>query len=472
MQFLDPKTFLLKSSLSRRLYSEFAAPQPIIDFHTHLDPVRFVTDEPFTDIVDLWVTADQYKWRAMRMNGVPEKTITGLSTDPADRFAAWAGTLGHLAGNPLFEWSHMELQRFFGIEEILTPTNAEEIRRRCNDRLKEPELRPRALLRQAGVEVFVTSDQWLDPLDNHRKALAEETQPRMLPSLRADEALAVDSPGFPKWLEKLAAHTGREIVSLTDFQEALRHRLEEFAEAGCCISDHGIDQLFYEECPPDRAADLFAEVTAGKPLGGPKAAALKTHLLTFLSNQYAKRRWTLQLHVGAQRQTSRRLAKAAGKAGGYACIGSTLDIAILARLLDALEQQGGLPRTIIYPLNPGDYEMIASLCGSFVEDGMPGKLQLGPAWWYNDHRTGIQRHLAALANHALLGRFIGMTTDSRSFLSSVRHEYFRRVLCDQLGEWVEIGQLPNDPDWLGRLIRAVCHDNAAGFLLEKSRASR
>ncbi len=458
MIFLEKGSYLLPGETARNLYAA-AAPLPVVDIHTHLDPKRFAENAPFEDFADLWIAADPYKWRAMRMNGIPESVITG-SVAPAERFAAWTATLSMLAGNPLFEWSHLELRNFFGIEAVLTQENADSVRRQVNERLGEEAALPRSLLKLAGVETFMTSDGWLDNLEWHRQCREAKTDPKMLPSLRADQALEVDSPGFVAWLGKLTDTTGKDTATLRGFWEALEARLDAFAAVGCRLSDHGIDHLFFEPCSDSEAETLFKKAASGQKLEAGEADALRTDLLVRLAGAYARRGWTMQLHIGAQRKTSSRLASVAGKAGGYACIGSSLDVATLVCLLDAMEERGGLPRTILYPLNPSDYEMLGSLLGSFVEDGVPGKLQLGAAWWFNDHRYGIERHLEAVSAYGLLGRFIGMVTDSRSFLSGVRHEVFRRILCAHLGDLIERGQLPNEPYLILPLLRNVCYNNA------------
>ena len=459
MNFLDDISWLLPQPKAQQLYHEIAKHCPIIDFHTHLDPERFAKDEPFADFSELWIAADPYKWRAMRMNGIPERVITG-EAEPVERFRAWAETLLQLPGNPLFEWSHLELRRFFGIDDLLTPDSAGTIHEEVNRQLRMEESRPRALLRRGGVETVVTSDQWLDSLNWHRQAAREEAQPSMLPSLRSDQALDVEAAGFRDFIAELSERTGVSVDSLDSYLAALDTRLDAFAEVGCRLADHGIDELFFEPCSQKEAEASFKTALDGESLDPAQAARLKTHLLIRLCAAYAKRGWTLQLHLGAQRETSTRLAEAAGKAGGYACIGSSIDVRVLARLLDAMEQDGALPRTILYPLNPSDYEMMGSLLGSFAEDGVPGKLQLGPAWWFNDHRAGIERQLEAVSAYGLLGRFIGMVTDSRSYLSSVRHEVFRRLLCSRMGAWVEAGQLPDDDAFLRETIENISHRNA------------
>jgi len=459
--------FLLHTSTAQALYHEVAASLPVIDYHTHLSPERFLNNGNFAHMDALWLETDPYKWRAMRMHGVPEEEITG-NIDPRKRFQAWAATLPKLAGNPLSHWCHMELTQFFGIDEWLGPDNADRIYDACNAQLSQPDFRPQALLDRSRMEVLVTSDDWLDDLDAHRQASSAELKTRIRPSLRADAALDFESASFADFRQGLEQRTGQATDTLEGYVAGLTDRLDFFASAGCVIADHGIDELEFAPFDQRVAARSYETVIRGGSLNSDDAAALRSYVFLQVAAAYAQRGWTLLLHLGAQRNTSTRLAQTVGRAGGYAAIGNPIDCGALTQLLDAMERhmehQGGLPRTIIFPLNPNDYEAVASLCGSFVEDGVPGKVQLGPAWWYNDHRTGIERHLSAVADHAVLGHFLGMVTDSRSFLSGVRHDYFRRVLCNRLGAWIEAGEIPNDNAQISELIQAICYRNAATML--------
>lgn len=460
MNFPLHEHFLLHTRTARSLFEEVASTCPVIDFHTHLDPERYSRNQPFTEISDLWIRSDPYKWRAMRMNGIPERLITG-DASPEERFEAWAATLPLLAGNPLFHWSRLELKRFFGIGTLLTPDTAAKVRSQCNEQLAEPHLRPRALLSQCGVELFMTSDPWCGEgdLDAHQRAFSEKQTPVMTPSLRADEVMRIGTSGFAAWLRDLERSTEITIESLDNLQQALLLRLDAFGRCGCTLADLGLDRVPGVGGSIAEAAGIFAKGRGGT-VGAEDSDKWTSWWVRWFAAQCSERNWLLQLHLGAQRQTSERLADLSGGAGGYACIGNSLDIQALARLLNTMEKNGGLPRMLLYPLNPNDLTPLASLCGAFVEDGMPGKLLLGAAWWYNDHRDGIEKQLRALANHALLGRFPGMVTDSRSYLSGIRHEYFRRVLCNLLGQWVEAGELPADPGFLHPLLRDLCYGNA------------
>jgi glucuronate isomerase len=394
--------FLLGSGIARRLYHEIAAPLPIIDYHCHLDAARLASNEAFENLTQLWVASDPYKHRAMRMAGVPERLITGDASD-REKFDAWALVCPQTLGGPLFPWSALELKRFFDIDQLLTPDTAARIWHHCQAQLSEPDFRPRALLERTRTSLVCTSNALGDDLSAHELLAAKGESLRVIPSPRDPDH--VDGT-----------------------------RLDAFDTLGCRIADHSATTI----------ADLDG--------------------VLLMAREYARRGWTLQLHLGAQRETSSRLRHLAGPAGGYATIGNSVDVPGLCRFLDALEQTHALPRMILYPLNPSDYPALATLTGSFAEDAVPGKIQLGPAWWFNDHEWGIRQHLDALAQYGLLATFIGMTTDSRSLLSMVRHEMFRRILCDWIGGQVASGRFPEDEALLGTLVRRLCHDNAASFV--------
>ncbi|HPM84966.1 MAG TPA: glucuronate isomerase [Candidatus Anammoximicrobium sp.] len=399
--------FLLKTETARRLYHEFAAGLPIIDYHCHLDPRDLADDRVFENLTQVWIASDPYKHRAMRIAGVPERLITGDATD-REKFDAWAATVPQTLGNPLFHWTALELKRYFGITEWLSAESAGCVWETCNALLRSPGFTARALIARANVECLCTSDRLQDDLDSHARLAQSEFATRVLPSLRVDDCETVD--------RALGAQ-----------------RLDVFEQAGCRLADHALDDF-------------------------------RSDHLRFLASEYGRRGWIMQLHIGAQRQTSTRLRRLAGPAGGYATIGRLCDIPGLCRFLDDLDKDACLPRMILYPLNPADNAALATLTGSFAEDGVRGKIQFGPAWWYNDHALGIRNQLDALANYGLLSAFIGMTTDSRSLLSMTRHEYFRRVLCDWLGDQVQAGSLPDDDQLLGPLVRAVAYDNARRWL--------
>jgi glucuronate isomerase len=454
---------LLGTKTARTLYHEFAAGLPIIDYHCHLDPRDLAGDRRFENLAQLWVTSDPYKHRVMRLAGVPEQAITGNASD-REKFDRWAATVPRTIGNPLYSWTALELKRYFGLDEPLAPDTAQRIWAACNGRLAEPGFTARGLLAQRGVECVCTSDRLLDDLAPHAAASSAGGGLRVLPSLRSDDIVAVASTEFLPWLQALAATTGIAVADLDSFRAAVALRLDAFARAGCRLADHALDDFCYVTTHESEAAALFARRLRGETLGDRELVALCSALLRWLALEYARRNWVLQLHLGAQRNTSTRLRRLAGPAGGYATIGRATDVPSLCAWFDELEQAGGLPRTILYPLDPADFVPLATLTGSFAEDGVAGKLQLGPAWWFNDHEAGMRAQLDALANHSLLANFIGMTTDSRSLLSMVRHEYFRRVLCDWLGAQAERGAFPAEVATLGALVHALCYENARRML--------
>ncbi|WKN43852.1 glucuronate isomerase [Tunicatimonas pelagia] len=451
--------FLLSNSTARALFHDVAHSLPIIDYHNHIDPVALAENRQYENLTQLWLSLDPYKHRLMRINGVPEDRITGEASD-YDKFMAWAHTLPRTLGNPLYHWSALELQRVFGIKETLTEENAQMVWQACQEQLQQEEFRAANLIKRWGVETMSTSDDLLDDLQPHQQATLTHSL-NVYPSLRGDTILAFSSQHYRAWIKELATQTGLTIRNLEDYQTAIQQKIHDFDQAGCRLADHALDPDFYFALPSEaQAMNYFHQIIAGNKLNQQESVQLTSYLLNFLGKAYAEQGWILQLHIGAQRQTSTRLKKITGGAGGFAGIGHACDIDSLCRFLDSLEQAGQLPRMILYTLNPSDYEALASLTGSFAEDGVAGKIQLGPAWWYNDHYEGIQHHLKVLANYGMLSRFLGMTTDSRSPLSFSRHEYFRRVLCNTLGTWVKEGHLPNDTKLLSELVQNLCYENA------------
>jgi glucuronate isomerase len=458
--------FLLKTAIARRLFHEYAERLPIIDYHGHLDARVLAENRPFANLAQAWIVGDPYKHRAMRMVGVPERLITGTSTD-REKFDVWAATVPRMLGNPLYAWTALELKRFFAISEPLSPENANNIWETANAALRTPEFLPRRLLSRANVECLCTSDGLLADLDAHATLAQSGFATRVLPSLRGDDVLAVESPDYADWMRRLASAIGVVIDSVDAFEEAVARRLDAFGRLGCRLADHALDDFAYDSVGRDDFASLFQRRLDGDAISTDETKRLRSALLGLLGACYGRRGWVMPLHLGAQRRTSTRLAVLAGPAGGYATIGNSCDVASLCRFLDDLERRESLPRTILYPLNPADNAALATLTGSFAEDGVGGKIQCGPAWWYNDHALGIRRHLETLANYGLLSTFIGMTTDSRSLLSMARHEYFRRVLCDYLGELMENGELPDDFTLVGRCVQDIAYNNARRWFVPK-----
>ena len=461
-----PPNFLLQNDTAVALFQS-VADLPIMDYHNHLNPADLANNRQYENMTQLWLSLDPYKHRMMRINGVPEEQITGPASD-REKFQRWAETLPRVLGNPLFHWSALELKRVFDIDELLTPDSAERIWKLCNEKLQNDDYRLLNLMKYWNVQWMSTSDDLLSDLEPHRQvSLTNELE--VCPSLRGDAMLAFEQANFANWLSTLSEQTGQAIHSLEDYQVAIAQKLDHFVEAQCRLADHALDPDFHFSLPTEQeAARYFRQVVNREALNPKEATQLKSYLLHFLGRAYAERGWILQLHIGAQRSTSSRLKQLAGSAGGYASIGTTCDIDSLCRFLDSLEQASQLPKIILYTLNPSDYEALASLTGSFAEDGVPGKIQLGPAWWYNDHYEGIQRHLTVLASYGMLSRFVGMTTDSRSPLSFSRHEYFRRILCNTVGTWAEEGQLPADIDMLSTLVRDISCQNAEQWIQHKS----
>ena len=374
----SPPSFLLRTETAQRLFQEYAASLPVIDYHCHLSPADIADNRRFSDLTQLWIDCDPYKWRAMRLNGIGERLITGDSS-ARERFTAWAHTLPRLAGNPLFHWSCMELSRYFGIDEILGPDNAARIWDHCNEWLKVPDLQVQGLLKKARVEIVCTSDELLDDLSPHAALEPETDGLCLLPSLRGDSILAFQDPDFAAWLERLAKLTSLSVASLQDYKKAVSARLDSFSRAGCLLADHSLDRFSFDPADEKTAEGLFQAVLGGRPLQARELMGLQSHVLVFLGGEYARRGWAMQLHLGAQRQTSTRLRNLLGPAGGFTCMGNSVDVAALCAFLDCLESRGSLPRTVLYNLNPADTEMLASLSGSFVQEGVVCKVQPGPA---------------------------------------------------------------------------------------------
>jgi glucuronate isomerase len=452
--------FLLTNHTAVTLFHSVAKDLPVVDYHNHLNPLHLAENKQFKNISELWVTGDPYKHRAMRINGIPEHGITGGATDK-EKYLHWAKTFPKTMGNPLFHWTCLELKHIFGIDELLLEQNAEMVWNHCNSKLQEGDFSAINLLRKWNAETVCTSDDLLDDLTPHQKATRLNIGLTVLPSLRSDSIIAFETPGFAGWLARLSEVTGLEIKTLDQYKEAIVLKLNHFDAAGCRLSDHSLDGGFHFDFDSEKNPDhLFKSILAGDSLTEKELSVLMTHMLVFLGQEYGKRRWVMQLHMGAQRYTSSRLRMIAGPAGGYATIGQSCDIKGLCTFLDTLEQQEHLPRTILYTLNPIDNAAFATLTGSFAEDGIAGKVQFGPAWWYNDHCDGMRQQLITLSSYGLFGHFIGMTTDSRSILSFSRHQYFRRLLCNLIGEWVENGHLPNDSGLLSQLVADISYNNS------------
>lgn len=455
--------FLLETEAAQRLYHEYAAVQPIIDFHCHLPPRDIATNRRFTDLFEIWLQGDHYKWRAMRANGVPERFCTG-DAPPLEKFRAWAATVPHTLRNPLYHWTHLELVRYFGITESLDERNADEIWAATGELLATSRLSTHGILQTFSVETLCTTDDPADDLSYHAGLAASDLPTRVLPSFRPDAALAVHRPDFfTAWCDRLAAAANREIRSFVDLLGALDERAGAFHAVGCRLSDHGLDSCPANPCPDAEAAAIFSRARAGLAASPDEQRQYAAVVMRFLGQLYARRGWTMQLHLGALRNANGRLFRALGPDQGCDSIRDCPQAESLARYLDALDSEGLLPKTILYNLNPADNYVFATMIGNFQDGSMAGKLQLGSGWWFLDQQEAMEWQLNALSNLGLLSRFVGMVTDSRSFMSYPRHEYFRRTLCNLLGADMERGRVPKDFGLVGRMVRGICHDNAAGY---------
>lgn len=455
--------FLLGTATARRLYHTFAEPEPIFDFHCHLSPRYLAENRQFNNLHEIWLEGDHYKWRAMRANGVPERFITGDAT-PREKFQAWAATVPQTLRNPLYHWTHLELTRYFGVTELLNADNAERVWNQANERLATPELSVYGILQKFRVSTVCTTDDPADDLGHHAVLAKSGIATRVLPVYRPDAAFAVGRPeALNAWVARLEQASGREVRTLAELLEALRARRDYFHERGCRLSDHGLEHCHAEPCTESEADAVFTAALEGRAATPAEQAKFVSFLMGFLGRLYAESGWTMQLHLGALRNNNSRLLRSLGPDTGFDSIGDFPQAAALSALLDRLDAENSLPKTILYNLNPADNSVFAAMAGNFQDGSVPGKVQLGSAWWFLDQKEGMEAQLNALSNLGLLSRFVGMVTDSRSFMSYPRHEYFRRVLCNLLGRDIEAGELPDDETLVGPLIRDICHENARRF---------
>ncbi|MBE6759295.1 MAG: glucuronate isomerase [Ruminococcaceae bacterium] len=455
--------FLLNTTTAKKLYAEYAAGQPIIDYHCHVSPREIFEDRHFANITELWLGGDHYKWRLMRSNGVDERYITG-DADDYEKFCRFAEVLPKAIGNPMYHWCHLELKNYFGYNGVLCPETADKVWKLCNEKLKEKNMGARGIIRQSNVVFIGTTDDPIDSLEYHRLIVEDDSISTVVaPSFRPDKALNMDKPGWKEYIAQLAEVSGVEITGMDSIKEALGRRLEHFAACGCKASDHGLDYMVYEEAAPDVLDSIIAKGLAGEAVTAAEADAVKTELLVFCAGEYVRLGWAMQLHYNCLRNPNSTMLAKLGPDTGFDCIGPHNGSRALARLLDRLYREDKLPRTIIYSLDPADNAFIDTLMGAFQGTEIPGKIQHGSAWWFNDNKQGMREQMTSLANLGLLGNFVGMLTDSRSFLSYTRHEYFRRILCALIGEWVENGEYPNDKAALGRIVSDICYGNACRY---------
>jgi len=453
--------FLLSNDAARRLYRQFAAAQPILDYHCHLSPRDIAENRRFANLFEIWLEGDHYKWRAMRANGVAEKYITGDAT-PYEKFLAWARTVPYTLRNPLYHWTHLELQRYFGITELLDETSAPSIWERANAVLST--LTAHAILKKFNVEVVCTTDDPTDDLCHHRAIAKSQLPTQVFPAFRPEKALAIGDPEFLPWVAKLSQIANVDVPDLSGLLKALNHRHDSFHALGCRLSDHGLIHCYATPCSERAAAAIFAKARAGKAISEDERAHFASFMMLFFGRLDAEKGWTKQLHLGALRNVNTTARQKIGADAGYDTIGDFPQASHLAAYLDLLEQENALPQMILYNVNPADTFQFATLIGNFEDGERPGKIQYGSAWWFLDQKQGITAQLDALSSAGLLSRFIGMITDSRSFMSYPRHEYIRRVLCDLIGQDVMRGELPNDDAVLGRLIQDICYWNAKQYL--------
>ena len=457
--------FLLGTQAARELYHSYASDLPIIDYHCHLPPQQVAENTQFENMTRVWLAGDHYKWRAMRSNGVRERYCTGDASDQ-EKFEAWAATVPYTLKNPLYHWTHLELRRPFGIfDRVLNAETAEGIWKVCNEKLAQPEFRARGIMKQMNVEVVCTTDDPIDDLAHHRAVAADDSfQIRMFPTFRPDKGMAVENPAkFNEWVDALAARADIEISDYQTYLEALRKRHLFFHEVGCRLSDHGIETVYAEDYTESEIGKAFEQVRSGSVLDERQIAQFKSAMLYEFGIMDHERGWVQQLHLGAIRNNNTRLFKRLGPDTGFDSIGDFEVARPLSTLLDRLDRTNQLPKTILYNLNPCDNEVLATMIGNFQDGSVPGKMQFGSGWWFLDQKSGMERQMDALSNLGLLSRFVGMLTDSRSFLSYTRHEYFRRILCNILGRDIEKGLMPRDYELVGGMVRAICHDNAASY---------
>ena len=466
--FMD-ENFLLSTGTAQELYHNYAGKMPILDYHCHINPQEIAENRKFENITQVWLGGDHYKWRQMRSNGVDEYYITGDAPD-REKFQKWAETLEKAIGNPLFHWSHLELQRYFGYYGVLNGETAEEVWNLCNGKLQQDSMSVRNLIRKSNVTLLCTTDDPVDDLKWH-KAIKEDGSfdVQVLPAWRPDKAMNLDKPDYPDYLSRLSEASGVKIGTFADLKEAIALRMKYFDERGCRVSDHGLDYVMYVPASQEEMERIFAARLAGKSLSAQDIAKFKTAFMLYAASQYKKLGWVMQLHYGCKRDNNTSMYKKLGPDTGYDCISNYAPADQLTDFLDAVNEAGGLPKTILYSLNPGDDELIGTVLGCFQDRDAVGKIQQGSAWWFNDNKTGMRKQMTSLANLGLLGNFVGMLTDSRSFLSYPRHEYFRRIMCELIGGWVENGEYPKDMKMLEKIVKGISYNNAVryfGFDLE------
>ena len=466
-QFLD-ENFLLTTKTSAKLYHEYAALMPIIDYHCHLSPKAIAENTQFKNITQIWLNGDHYKWRAMRTNGVDERYITGDQSD-REKFRKWAETVPYTMRNPLYHWTHLELKRYFGIHELLNSNSADRIYDECTEKLASEDFRVRQLLKKMNVKVICTTDDPIDSLNDHQKLKDENYEIPVYPAFRADQALELgDLIKFRSYLDQLEKSSNISIVDYNAFLKALKNRHDFFSKLGCRVSDHGLEEIYSEDFTDHEIKTVFQKALMLKPLTLLEIRKFKSALLLCLAQWDAEKGWVQQFHLGALRNNNTKMLGQLGPDTGWDSIGDFSQGKALAKFLNALDRNDALTKTILYNVNPNDNELMATMIGNFNDGSMAGKIQFGSAWWFLDQKNGMTKQLNTLSNMGLLSRFIGMLTDSRSFLSFPRHEYFRRILCDLFGNEIENGELPNDIEWIGKMIQNISYHNANDYFRWKT----
>jgi glucuronate isomerase len=460
--FMDEE-FLLSNETAKTLYHDYAAKMPVIDYHCHINPEEIANNRRFENITQVWLGGDHYKWRIIRANGIDEKYITGDSTD-REKFQMFAETLPKAIGNPLYHWTHLELKRYFGYDGVLNADTAEEVWNLCNAKLKTDALSVRGIIEQSNVKLIATTDDPIDTLKWHKAIKEDKTcKVKVIPAWRPDKIMNIEKPTFAQYVSDLAKVSNVKIDTVKDVYAALQKRLDFFAEMGCKASDHGMNYVMYNPASEEQIEAIFAKGMAGKSLTAEEVDQYKYAILLFLGKQYAKRGWVMQLHYGTIRDTNTMMFKKLGPDTGFDSIATHDSAKDIVKFFDALNLTNQLPKTILYSLNPADDEMLDAIAGCFQGTEVAGKMQHGAPWWFNDTKTGMVAQMTSLANLSVLGNFIGMLTDSRSFLSYTRHEYFRRILCNLIGTWVENGEYPCDMKALGQMVQDISFNNASSY---------
>ena len=460
--FLDVN-FLLQNKTAERLYHEYARDMPIIDYHCHLDPAQIAGNINFSSLTDIWLKGDHYKWRAMRANGVNEGFITGTKTD-WEKFEQWAATVPYTLRNPLYHWTHLELQRYFDVDALLSPATAKSIYDNCTQKLQTPQYGVQSLIAKMNVEVICTTDDPVDNLEHHQKIKQSSWPVKVYPAFRPDKAMNADDPkALNEYINKLEAVCNVSIDGFSNYLSALKKRHDYFAENGCTVSDHGLEQLYAEDYTQEEIIAIFNKIRSGKELEFTEVLKFKSAMLYEFAFWDHEKGWVQQYHIGALRNNSSRAYREIGPDTGYDSIGDFSQAKNLSKFLNKLDSTNQLTKTIIYNLNPADNELIATMAGNFNDGSVAGKIQFGSAWWFLDQKDGMIRQLNTLSNMGLLSKLVGMLTDSRSFLSYPRHEYFRRLLCNLFGDDIEKGDLPNDIEWTGKIIQDICYYNARNY---------